>query len=338
MTGNATRSAGMMRYCAVLLLVASCRGASDAPTAPSSSPSAAPSVTSGGGSETFAVDLPVSEGDVGSSAYGIWPFGVHGGSHAVDGHPGWDVELRPGAQVLAAADGTIQHAVADAQGRLTVRIDHSAQGRYATDYTNLSDLAAGIAVGARVTRGQPLGSAGVQTQFIGTSQVTWAMSHFQVNDFGRNEGLTNPNAVSPEAHLTSRSRVLFDVIWRATAFRTEWCEPFPTNSRLAGFPIVRRWTLRSGTLPASLEVRCVSESSADYEYTSRYADGTLESGVLSVDATAKPLARVDMRPSSGASRLGVYNIVSGTMELSLGAAGAARSATLADASVYSSLP
>jgi hypothetical protein len=338
MTRKAARGAGVMRCFAVLLLVASCRGSSDVPTAPSASPSAAPSVPSGGGSETFAIALPVGEGDVGTHAYGIWPFGVHGGSHAVDGHPGWDVEFRPGAQVLAAADGTIQHAVADAQGRLTVRIDHSAHGRYATDYTNLSDLAAGIAAGARVTRGQPLGSAGVQTQFIGTSQVTWAMSHFQVNDFSRNEGLTNPNAVSPEAHLTSTSRALFDAVWRATAYRTEWCEPFPTNSRLAGFPMTRRWTLRSGTLPASLEVRCGSESSADYEYTWRAADGTLESGVLSVDATAKPLARVDIRPSSGVSRLGVYDIVSGTMELSLGAGGASRPSTLVDASVYSSLP
>jgi hypothetical protein len=326
--------------CAVaLLLLVSCGGPSGVPTAPSPPQSAAAApAPAAGGSQTFSIDLPVDAADVGTNAYGIWPFGVHGGSHAVDGHPGFDIELRPGAQVRAAADGTVQHAVADAQGRFTVRLDHSAQGRYATDYTNLSELAAGIAAGSRVTRGQPIGTAGIQTQFIGTSQVTWAMTHFQVNDFSRHEGLTNPNAVSAEAYFGPSARSLFDAIWRGTAYRTEWCEPFPTNSRLAGFPMVRRWTLRSGTLPAALEVRCVSESNADYEYTWQHTDGASETGLLSIDATAKPLARVDVRPSSGPPRLGVYDIISGTLDLNLGAPGAARPSSLTGAAVYTSQP
>jgi murein DD-endopeptidase MepM/ murein hydrolase activator NlpD len=154
------------------------------------------------------------------------------------------VEFRPGASVLAAADGTVLNATPEPSGtgRFTVRVNHSVDGRvaYATDYTNLTALAPGVFQGATVTRGQVLGPAGVQSQMIGTTSVTWAMTHFQMNDFSKNEGLTNPNAVSPESFLSAEGRTLFDSIWRATAYQSEWCEPFPTNSRLATFPVARR--------------------------------------------------------------------------------------------------
>jgi hypothetical protein len=327
---------------AACLWLIGCGGSPGSPTSPTESPAATPVASAAPappGGAYFAVDLPVADGDSGSNAFGIWPFGVHGSSHAIDGHPGFDVEFRPGSLVRAAADGTIQHVVPDSQtaGRFTIRIDHSAAGRYATDYTNVEGLSPGIVAGALVTRGQPLGAAGVQTQFIGTSSVTWAMTHFQVNDFSRNEGLTNANAVSPETFLTASARSSFDAIWRRSAYQTEWCEPFPTNSRLAGFPMSRTWTLRSGSLPAQLDVRCVSENSVDYEYAFRSADGAVETGILRVDATAKPLARVDLRPTAGTPRLGVYDIVSGTLEITLGASGGTRPETLSAPTVYTSV-
>jgi hypothetical protein len=287
------------------------------------------------------VDLPVAAGDTASNAYGIWPFGVHGSSHAADGHPGFDVEFRPGALVRAAADGTIFNVTADTQtaGRFTIRIDHAAaSGRYATDYTNVANVMSGITPGTAVTRGQPLGTAGTQTQFLGSSQVTWAMTHFQVNDFSRNEGLTNPNAVSPEAYLTAAGRSVFDALWRTSSYNTEVCEPFPTNSRLRTFPLTRTWTLRSGSLAARVDIRCVSDNSVDYEYTMRSADGAImESGVWRVDSTARP-QRVDVRPSSGAARLGVYDIVSDTMELNLGSPGGSRPSSVSGGSSFTTTP
>ena len=285
------------------------------------------------------MDLPIAPGDSGTNAYGIWPFGVHGGSHAIDGHPGFDVEFRPGASVLAAADGTVQNVAADgaAAGRYVIRIDHAVGAiHYATDYTNISAIAPGVAAGQTIAKGSPLGTAGTQTQFIGSSLVTWAMTHFQVNDFSRNEGLSNPNAVSPESVLSTAGRATFETIWRTAAYQTEWCEPFASNSRLAGFPMLRTWTIQRGSLPERLDVRCVMGGGVDHEYTFRDPDGSArESGSIRLDPSAKPLSRVDMQPVSGAVRLGVYDIVDASMRLNLGAPGAPRPPSVDDAALFS---
>jgi len=276
--------------------------------------------------------LPIAEGDSANNGIGIWPFGVHGSSHALDGHPGFDIEFRPGALVRAAADGTIQNAVTDINfaGRFTIRIDHRVGSlAYATDYTNVSSLAAGISSGAAVTRGQVLGAAGVQSQVIGTTPVTYGMTHFQVNDFTQSVGLTNPNAVNPSLYFTPAAQRLFDSLWQVAAYRQEWCEPFVANSRLGGFPFSRTWTLQSGPLPARLDIRCVSDASFDFEYTFRAADGSaVEAGLFQIVPNARPLTTIDMRPSSGGVRLGVYDIISERAQLTLGAPGAPRPASL----------
>jgi hypothetical protein len=288
----------------------------------------------------FSIELPIAEGDSANNGLGIWPFGVHGASHALDGHPGFDIEFRPGASVRAAADGTIQNAVTDinSPGRFTIRISHRIGSlTYATDYTNVSALAPGISAGATVTRGQVIGAAGVQSQVIGTTPVTYGMTHFQANDFTQSVGLTNPNAVSPSLYFTPSAQRLFDSLWQIAAYRQEWCEPFVANSRLGGFPFSRTWTLRSGSLPTQLDIRCVSESSLDFEYTFRAGDGSaVETGLFQIATTARPLTTIDMRPSSGGVRLGVYDIVSDSAQLNLGAPGAPRPASLtgAGASTY----
>lgn len=317
--------------------LAACGGDSTSPSGPTSVPTTStpsPSPTPPSGS--FSLDLPVASGDQASSAYGVWPFGVHGGNHALDGHPGWDIEYRPGANVLAAASGTVLHAMQETGGRYTVRINHPVDGRtaYATDYTNIDSLAPGIVAGAAVTKGQAIGPAGVQSQIIGTTPLTWAMTHFQMNDFSKNEGLTNPNAVSAEPFLSQSGRALFESIWRSAAYQTEWCEPFFTNSRAATFPMSRTWTLQSGASAAILEIRCPSESSSEYTYSFLNGDrSTVETGTFVQDYLAEP-ATVDFRASSGGTRFGVWDIVSDRLQLNLPAAGTPRPSSLSGAAIY----
>lgn len=283
----------------------------------------------------FTVDMPVAAGDTAGNVYVIWPFGVHGGGHAADGHPGWDVEIRPGANALVAADGTVSSTFLDGD-TYNIRIQHSVGGAsYATDYTNIASLGPGIAIGARVTRGQVLGAAAVRSQTIGTTPVTFAMTHFQVNDFTRSEGLTNPNAVSPEPYLSASARTLFETLWRSATYTSEWCEPFFTNSRLATFPVSRSWTLQSGGLAPIIEIRCLSATTNQMTYALLNADrSTIDTGTFSVDANKRPLATVDMTPASGSPRLGVWNILSDTLQVNLGTPGATRPSSLSGASTY----
>lgn len=287
---------------------------------------------------TFSVRMPIDPVDTARNAYGIWPFGVHGGGHAADGHPGWDVEYRSGASIRAAADGTVANLFQEAEATtFTLAIDHRVGSQtYRTDYTNIGVVAAGVTPGATVTAGQPIGTAACRSQVVGTVPTTFCMTHFQTDDFTKNEGLTNPFAVSPETVLNAEGRAVFDVIWAKATYSQELVEPFVTNPRNARFPMSRTWTLQSGGLPARLDFRRVTTAGNDYEYTLRNAGGTsVEAGTLTIEPLATPLATIDLHPTGGAlARLGVYDIVSGIMQIRLGSPGGARAGSLAGASIY----
>ncbi len=211
--------------------------------------------TAAEGAAPFAIDMPLRAEEAAHSALGLWPFGAHGADHAVDGHPGWDVEVVPGASARAAADGQVLSARDDSHspGRFTVQLSHrSGTAFYRTVYTNLTDLAPAIREGALVLAGDPLGVVGVQQRKVGPREATWAAFHFQVDDFSQSSGITNLNAVGPEPWLSSAGRETFAAIWRTAAWAGELVEPFPANPRDAPFPQTRVWTRTAGDLAASL--------------------------------------------------------------------------------------
>jgi len=282
--------------------------------------------------------MPIGQGDVAASAYGIWPFGTHGGGHAFDGHPGWDVEFRPGGTALVAADGTVQMVFADtnAPGRFTVQIEHAAGAkRYRTVYTNIERVAPEIQPGARVTAGQPIGTPGVYTAMMGRTSVTYGMVHFQVDDFTQNSGKTNQMAVGPAQYLDEVGRAMFNQIWPNAKYYGELCEPFDRNPRDVEFPLTRSWTLESGTLSARIDFTRPDPATNDYTYSLIDSSGrTIESGTLQIEPLATPLATIDFQPRGGSTRRGVYDIVSDRMELALADAGASRPSSLSAATVY----
>src|SRR5689334_12763262 len=97
-----------VRAAAPLALAAAIAACGGSPATPSST---APPATTGpvASTEPFDIDLPIAPADSVSIGYGLWPFGVHGSAHALDGHPGFDFEYRPGAPVLAVADGIVDN-------------------------------------------------------------------------------------------------------------------------------------------------------------------------------------------------------------------------------------
>ena len=118
------------------------------------------------------------------------------------------------------------------------------------------------------------------------------------------------------------------------AYVSEWCEPFLDNDRAALFPKSRLWTITSGSTPVKIVAGCPTEFGAT-EYSFVGADGaTTETGAMLVGWSARP-ATIDFTSSTGVRRLGLYDIVSDTMRLVVGAPGASRPTSFAGASVYS---
>jgi peptidase M23-like protein len=321
MTGRARSGVAV----GLAVVLAGCSGSSQP-----SAPSPASTVTAGASSVPFVIELPIAAGDGATYAYGIWPYGVHGGGHAVDGHGGFDIEYRVGAPVLAVTDGVVDSVTADAHdpSRRVVHLKHARdRGQYLTDYSNLVAVPDRLVPGAVVARGDTLGTAGA------FADNRSAMIHFQLGDPTH---LENGQVIaSPANYVSASAKALLDDLWRTAAYRAEICEPFLTNSRAQSFPIARTWTRQSGSGPSTIELTCVSDSDVTYVMTN--GDGAAESGTVVVGWNLRPMT-LDFRSSSGSSRLAIYDIVSETMRLALGGPGAPRPASLDAASVYTTRP
>lgn len=324
---------------ALALLVTSCtdRRSPVAPTAiagptPVLSVPALPTTVPG----VLTISLPIEPGDSATAAFGVAPFGYHGADHAADGHPGWDIEFRIGGTVRAAAAGSVQSVVPDAAapGAFTVQLEHLVGAHhYRTVYTNLASIPTDIAVGGTVRVGQALGIARTVSAGDGRS-ASYAMTHFQLDDFEYYREIPNPNAVSPEAFLAPAAQSLFASLFARATFVHELVEPFATNPRELVFPASRTWTRASGDGPAGVRFTRRNSRAAEYEYALLAESGTaVETGSVVLDVAARPSAAIDL-VSSTSRRLGVYDIVSNEMRFSLANAGAARPADLSAASIY----
>jgi len=288
------------------------------------------------------ITLPVEPGDTGSAAFGVTPFGYHGADHAPDGHTGWDIEYRIGGTVRAAAAGTVQNVLPDptAAGRATVQIEHVVGSHYyRTVYTNIDAVAAGIAANEIVRAGQAIGTAGTVSGRVGTQNVTYAMIHFQLDDFEYYREIPNPNAVSPESFLAASARSFFTALWANAVFTHELVEPFISNPRTLRFPASRTWTKVGGDGPAGIRfTRRNAAASLEYDYALLADSGSVvEAGTLTLSSTARSASTFDL-VSPTSRRLAIYDIVSNEMRMSLAPPGAARPTDLTSASIYRTIP
>ena len=281
--------------------------------------------------------LPVDQSDMASAAFGLGPYGYHGADHAADGHTGWDVEYRIGGIVRAAAAGVVQSVSPDpeAAGRTTVQLDHLVGAHsYRTVYTNIATVSPEVIRGAATRAGQPLGVAGIVTQTIGSIPTTYAMTHFQVDDFEYYREIPSPNAVSAEPFLTGEARALFDRIWSTAAFSAELVEPYASNPRDARFPASRTWMRVGGTGPAGVRFSRADARNPNYEYAILTESGVaIEVGTVTLGLITRPFPSIDLVSATG-RRLGRYDIVSDVMRLSLANPGAPRPIDLNAASTY----
>ncbi|MGE0866018.1 MAG: peptidoglycan DD-metalloendopeptidase family protein [Vicinamibacterales bacterium] len=332
----------MLTRSVLLLLAVTAAACSDqSPTAPTittvaaSPPIVVPLPTAVPG--VLSLAMPIELADLATTAFGLLPFGFHGADHAEDGHPGWDIEYRIGGTVRAAAAGTVQSVFPDPSvpGRTTVQLEHVVGTHfYRTVYTNLATVNPDIVAAATVRSGQALGTAGTVSQTVGTTPITYAMIHFQLDDFEYYREIPNPNAVTPEPFLSADAKLFFDRIWSTAVSSTELVEPYASNPRDLRFPASRTWMRVSGDGPAGIRFTRASARSADYEYAILTEAGTaIESGTVTLALTARPFPSIDLVSGTG-RRLGMYDIVSDTMRLSMANAGESRPTDLGAASTY----
>jgi hypothetical protein len=275
--------------------------------------------------------MPIDSADVANVAFGLMPFGYHGGDHTQDGHAGWDIEYRVGAQVRAAAAGAVLSIEPDPGniGRSVVQLEHVVgEHFYRTSYTNLATLNQAVAVAATVTTGQPLGAAGLVSAVLSETPMTYAMSHFQLDDLEFHREVANPKAVSPEPFLSASAKVLFDRIWSTAVFFQELVEPFATNDR--GAVVTQRtWMRAGGDGPAGVRF---TRQGGTYTYELLAESGTVvEVGSVALRHSSRPVMIDLIAPT--ATRLGVYDIISNEMRLAVASPGNVRP-DLGAASIY----
>ncbi len=100
------------------------------------------------------------------------------------------------------------------------------------------------------------------------------------------------------------------------------------------FPASRTWTRVSGDGPAGIRFTRAEARSPNYEYAILAESGTaVETGTVTLALTSRPFPGIDLVSPTG-QRLGVYDIVSDQMRLSLAIFGAARPTDLNAASLY----
>ncbi len=297
---------------------------------PPSPPPALPTNVPG----VLAVSLPIDSVDIANSGFGLLPFGYHGADHAIDGHAGWDIEYRPGGVVRAAAAGTVATVVLQTTGRTVVTLEHLVgEHHYRTIYTNLLTVSSDIVPNETVIVGQQLGVAGPVATVAGVESNN-ALTHFQLDDLESHREGPEQKAVSPEPFLSEPARLLFARMWGTAVYQHELVEPFSTASRDLRFPASRTWTRAGGEGPAAVRVTRADARTADYSYQLLAESGTIiEAGSAIVNLSTRPYPSIDLVSALG-RRLGIYDIVSGEMRLTLASPGAARPAALDSTHVY----
>jgi hypothetical protein len=280
----------------------------------------------------LSIGMPIDSADTANAAFGMIPFGYHGGGHTEDGHAGWDIEYRIGAAVRAAAAGTVFSIEPDliSLGRTTVVLEHViGEHFYRTHYSNLASVASDLDIDDLVLAGQPLGIAGTISATLLNTPVTYAMTHFQLDDLEFHREIANPKAVSPEPFLSATGKALFERIWTGAIYLQELVEPFATNPRET--PVTQRtWMRAGGDGPAGIRFLRLGTA---YSYELLAESGTvIEVGSAALRRTGGT-ASIDL-VSQTAVRLGVYDIVSNEMRLSVASPGLARPSDLSAASIY----
>jgi hypothetical protein len=221
--------------------------------------------TGNGESQPLSIGLPIQLSDVSTDHYVVWPFGVHGGGHAEDGHPGIDFSYVAGAKVIAAEAGeitaiTLNTGWTPAQWDITQTIRPGVQLRYG----HIADPPA-VSVGDILAAGDIIGDPSVTSG--GNRMIHFALSL----------GSTSADDdTCPTPWFNAAAASDWDIMWQMAHYSEELSEPLGCNDREADPPYVATWELETPGVsagPDSILFFRPDGYAHDYVYTFLDASG-----------------------------------------------------------------
>lgn len=190
--------------------------------------------TGNGESQPLSIGLPIQLSDVSTDHYVAWPFGVHGGGHAEDGHPGIDFCYIAGAKVIAAEAGeitaiTVNTGWTPTQWDITQTIRPGVQLRYG----HIADPPA-VNVGDVLAAGDIIGDPSDTSD--GNRMIHFALSLGSASA---------DDDTCPTPWFNAAASNDWDVIWQMAHYSEELTEPLGCNDREADPPYVATWELET---------------------------------------------------------------------------------------------
>ena len=276
----------------------------------------------------LSVAMPIDTFDAANAAFGLLPFGYHGGGHTEDGHAGWDIEIAH-RRASACCGDRYRHQ----------RGARSDLARFEPQScSSMLSARTFIARTIRTSPASPLKSSSMQavvvgqtigtvarSRVIGNASITYAMTHFQLDDLEFHREVANPKAVTPNpssARRRSRCSIASGARRSISMSSSSLLRPTRVKRRLPCAPgpalaatVRRGFALRAGVM--RIPTNCWPNWNGD---RSRRR-GAAPVGQAGHDRFDLPTA----------TRLGVYDIVSNEMRMAAATAGLPRPPDLSGA-------
>jgi hypothetical protein len=241
----------------------------------------------------FSMRMPIAPGDGALTKYGLWPYGVHGGSHP-EGHPGIDIEYAAGTSVLAATAGTITSFGPNSNFPTLTDVMVEARTGVTVQYDHMGAMDPSLSVGSVLVEGQVLGDAPLS----GTHNAVHLALRFGLE------------TTCPVPYFNAAGQSTFDTLWDTAHYMEELVEPLTCNPVDVAFPLTAARSLVSGTLPAHLEI--TRDDATTYSMTYTLLDASrvvFETGTVIINP-APTASEIDFTPTtpSGPVRYGLVDI------------------------------
>jgi len=263
--------------------------------------------TGNGETQPLSIGLPVQLADVYYDGYVAWPFGVHGGGHANDGHPGIDFSFIAGSDVYAVEAGTITSIIPNTGWPLPQwDVTQEIRTGVFVQYGHIADPPQ-VSRGDVLVAGDVIGSP---SNFGGADEIL----HFSLS-------MGAGGNTCPIPWFNVQAQADWDVIWTYSSYNEELCEPFSCNAQDASPPYTATWDLETaGATPGPDSIYFFRVDGYEHNYVYTFFDSTgtpTETGVTEGMGSPSTLGLKFIADGTGVITFGAADVISDEFTLKL---------------------